>query len=162
MIRRCYDPKNRVYSRYGGNGVHVCDEWLNFQNFAPWYKVNYVCGFKLDKDLRIVGNKKYSPHSCEFIPVEVNNLFISSNACRGMWPVGVSFSHGRFKSECWGGDKKKYQLGYFKNQYEAFEAYKSFKRQVVDDVATKHYNLGNISEQIYTNLLNWEIVPYPE
>lgn len=162
MIRRCYDPKNRVYARYGGRGVTVCDEWLDFQNFATWYISNYKEGFKLDKDLTNIGSMQYSPDNCSFIPVEVNNLLISSNACRGKHPIGVSFSHNKYLAECWDGNKKKHYLGKYKCPNEAFGVYRSFKRNIIDEVASYHYKEGNISKEIYTNLINWEIVPYPE
>lgn len=33
MVQRCTNPKNRVYYRYGGRGITVCDRWLKFENF---------------------------------------------------------------------------------------------------------------------------------
>ncbi len=33
MIRRCNDPTNNRYSRYGGRGIFVCDRWLKFSTF---------------------------------------------------------------------------------------------------------------------------------
>lgn len=162
MLRRCYSPSNRVYNRYGGNGVTVCETWRNFQNFAPWFIEHHIDGFKLDKDLTNIGAKEYSKENCEFIPVEVNNLFVSSNSCRGKWPVGVSFSRNRFIAECWNGNKQKIFLGGYGSPEEAFDVYKEFKMRVIRDVAIKHYNEGNISEKIYNNLLNWKVVPYPE
>src|SRR5262245_25402196 len=34
MRRRCYKPKFRDFSHYGGRGIKVCDRWLNsFENF---------------------------------------------------------------------------------------------------------------------------------
>ena len=164
MIRRCYDERCRSYARYGGRGVTVCDEWLNFQNFAEWFYRNYVEGFKLDKDLTIIGSKQYNPDSCSFVPVSVNNLLISSNACRGSYPVGVSYSrHNKsYLAECWNGDGSKVYLGHHKSPESAFQTYKKFKENVIKQVAEKHYINGSISETIYKNLINWEVVEYPE
>lgn len=33
MIKRCENPKNRNYKRYGGRGIKVCREWHNFETF---------------------------------------------------------------------------------------------------------------------------------
>lgn len=40
MLQRCYDEK---YQKRQPTyiGCEVCDEWLNFQNFAKWYDENY-------------------------------------------------------------------------------------------------------------------------
>ena len=164
MIRRCYDKNNRVYNRYGGRGVTVCDDWLNFQNFAPWFYDNYVAGFRLDKDLTNVGCMEYSPDNCEFIPVEINNLLIANNECRGKYPVGVSkaYKGKRFQAECWNGLGRKQTLGYYSTPQEAFLVYKAFKEEVIKDVALRHFQNGNINEKIYNNLINWEVVEYPE
>lgn len=65
MIRRCYSEKSlKKCPTY--NNVSVCDEWHNFQNFAEWFSVNYIQGHELDKDIKIGGNKVYSPESCIF------------------------------------------------------------------------------------------------
>lgn len=33
MIRRCRDPKHIDYKDYGGRGITVCPEWIEFANF---------------------------------------------------------------------------------------------------------------------------------
>jgi len=71
MIRRCYDvdrkKKNESYK-----DCTVCDEWHNFQNFAKWFEANYIDGFHLDKDIKIKGNRVYSPDACMFVSVQDN------------------------------------------------------------------------------------------
>jgi hypothetical protein len=66
MIKRCYCPvslnKDKCYRE-----CSVCDDWHNFQNFAAWFKGNYIEGFHLDKDIKIDGNKVYSPKTCLFV-----------------------------------------------------------------------------------------------
>lgn len=33
IIQRCNNPNNDAYKYYGGRGIGVCDEWLDFSNF---------------------------------------------------------------------------------------------------------------------------------
>lgn len=33
MKRRCLDPNNKDYPRWGGKGVKICQRWLAFENF---------------------------------------------------------------------------------------------------------------------------------
>lgn len=68
MLARCYSArKSSCYE-----GVTVCEEWHNFQNFAKWFEENYVEGYELDKDIKIRGNKLYSPETCMFVPTDQN------------------------------------------------------------------------------------------
>ena len=86
MLRRCYDEKlHKKYPTY--IDCKVCEEWLNFQNFAKWYYNNYyeienekIC---LDKDILHKGNKIYSPDNCVFVPNNINVLFVKSDKSRG-------------------------------------------------------------------------------
>lgn len=33
MLRRCYNPKDSVFSHYGERGISVCERWHTFENF---------------------------------------------------------------------------------------------------------------------------------
>ena len=68
MKRRCYDTKNKRYKRYGGRGITVCDEWLNFQNFYNWAINNgYTRELTID---RINNDEYYSPNNCRWVSWE--------------------------------------------------------------------------------------------
>lgn len=80
ILDRCYNPKNVMYYAYGKLNVVVCQEWLNFQNFAKWYEENYIEGYEIDKDIlcNILHKeiKIYSPETCLFLPKELNCFLI--------------------------------------------------------------------------------------
>lgn len=88
MIQRCYRVESRSYKSYGGSGVTVCDEWLNYQNFAEWFHINYREGLHLDKDIKIDGNKIYSPISCKFVTPAENTEKASAKKFRMKSPEG--------------------------------------------------------------------------
>lgn len=73
MLLRCYN-QDELEKEPSYKECEVCDEWMNFQNFAKWIHENmYECdNLELDKDLLVTGNKLYSPHTCCLIPHEIN------------------------------------------------------------------------------------------
>lgn len=99
MIARCYYPKSSRYEAYGGQGVVVCEEWLNFQNFAKWFATNYKEGYHLDKDI-LGDGKHYGLEVCRFIPQKLNNLLVNNTVNVGKesgLPIGVSVSRDRYQ-----------------------------------------------------------------
>ena len=84
-ISRCYNEDDKDYPNYGGSGVRVCDEWLNFSNYykdiqnIPGYRFkqqdpkNWV----LDKDYLqqdIDKSKKiYSKDTCVWVSKSINS-----------------------------------------------------------------------------------------
>ena len=88
MLRRVVGKDSTCY-----RGCSVCEEWLCYQNFAKWWHENYYdCGEKLelDKDIKVVNNKLYSPDTCLLVPHSINSLFCKSTKSRGKYPLGIS------------------------------------------------------------------------
>lgn len=94
ILERCYSP-NASVKHPSYRDCYICDEWMNFQVFAKWFYENYPddgISYHIDKDIKVKGNKVYSPSTCLFVTPEDNGL--EARGClgvvRGMIsPVGV-------------------------------------------------------------------------
>ena len=75
MKRRCEDPTNVRFHRYGGRGIKVCDRWLNsFENF---YADMGPCPAGMTID-RIENDGDYEPDNCQWETVQKQ----SQKTCR--------------------------------------------------------------------------------
>jgi hypothetical protein len=90
MISRCYNNK-ALDLQPSYKGCSVCDQWLLFSNFRAWMETQDWEGKHLDKDLLVRGNKIYRPDTCVFISANLNTFLTDSSACRGEYPIGVSY-----------------------------------------------------------------------
>lgn len=155
MLRRCYaDESKKKRPTYIGCSVYK--EWHNAQNFFKWFKENYyeirneqMC---LDKDILIKGNKIYSPDTCVFVPQFINKLFITSNKNRGSCVIGVTYNkqNKKFASRCYNT-----HLGYYKNEIDAFNAYKNFKENRIKQIADEYKN--KIPQKLYNAMYDYEV-----
>lgn len=159
MFNRCYmnsdNPRNESYTN-----VYVCDEWHNYQNFANWFLDNYTYGFELDKDLRIKWSNVYSPETCSFIPPNLNKLMTDHRKRRGKYPIGVRENGNGYSARCFDGLGNREWLGTFKTPELAFQAYAEFKKKAITNAANLYKDC--IHNEVYENLINWKVVPYPE
>jgi len=131
MLGRCYDKKSVSYSRYGGAGITVCEEWHSFQNFANWY-LSYQYkkpDWHLDKDLFSKGKKIYSPGTCCIIPKEINSGLVSYNNRQGEYVTGVGWDkqRKRYIAQLNMGKDLKMTAEHYETEYQAWVAYKSAK-----------------------------------
>lgn len=77
MRERCSNPHNKRFSRYGGRGICVCQEWNDYRVFREWAVANGY-GETLTID-RINQNGPYSPSNCRFVTVAEQNRNYSRN-----------------------------------------------------------------------------------
>ena len=163
MLKRCYDKEyHKKQPTY--KNCTVCDEWLNFQNFARWNEENYyeiegevMC---LDKDILFKGNKIYSPETCVIVPQAINKLFTKRQNDRGDSAIGTSPVDGKYMVRCHminpktGKSKRKY-LGIYDTQEKAFKIYKYYKEKNIKMVAD--YFREQIPDKLYDALYNYEV-----
>ena len=72
MLARCSNPKSINYKNYGGRGIKVCDEWMDYKTFEDWaLKNGYTDDLSID---RIDNNKDYTPENCRWV-----DMIIQSN-----------------------------------------------------------------------------------
>ena len=164
MLQRCfsasYKEKRTAYQQ-----VTCCDEWLYYENFYEWLhsQPNFEKWYKgkrwaVDKDILFKGNKTYSPETCCLIPQNVNCLFLKREAERGDYPIGVSYRGDGFIASCHSPfTNNREELGSYSTPERAFSIYKSYKEDIIKKIAQIEYDAGNITEQCYQAMMNYEV-----
>lgn len=71
LKRRCYNENVKDFHRYGGRGITVCQEWMDFIPFRDWALDNgYRRGLQID---RRDNHGNYEPSNCRFVPHIINS-----------------------------------------------------------------------------------------
>lgn len=71
MKERCFNKSRPNYRLWGGKGVKICDEWLDFNNFMQWSLANgYNDLLQLD---RIDNDGDYCPENCRWTTTRINS-----------------------------------------------------------------------------------------
>lgn len=158
MLTRCYSDKyQQLFPSY--IGCTVCDEWLNFQNFAEWFNQNYYEipneTMELDKDILSHDNKIYSPDTCCFIPSYINSIICDRAGDRGDDPRGVVYHQGKYEATAYVNKQQKY-LGSYDSAKEAFNVYKTVKEQEIKRVAELYKDY--LPNKVYERLCNYRVI----
>lgn len=170
MLMRCYEERYKI-KEPAYRDATCCKEWLLFDNFYEWLhsqpnfeKWHNGKQWAIDKDILVKGNKIYSPDTCCLVSQDVNALFIKCNKSRGDLPIGVSYCNKKnnknyraYVSMRIFGDKFAKTIGYYDTPEEAFKAYKSYKENIIKQVAQKEFDKGNITKQCYEAMLVYKV-----
>ncbi len=153
MIKRCYYQKENAKNNAYLDKRSVCDEWLNFQNFAQWFENHkYVVNERLhvDKDIKNPCCKVYSPDTCILVPQKINMLFLNKPNKRDL-PNGII--------KCINGYQAKYggeSIGIYNTIEEAYYYQTQKKKQEIIKVANEYKNI--IPNEVYDIIVNYEFL----
>lgn len=160
MLKRCYDDRYQsTHQTY--IGCYVDERWHSYKAFRLWFEDEdrgYKDGYELEKDIKVHGNKVYSPETCLVVPRFINTLFTKADKIRGNTMIGVTATkNGNYSARLAKGGEQVY-LGRFATEMEAFLAYKSEKEKYIKEVADKYYNDGLIAKEVYDALYKYEVM----
>ena len=114
MIDRCYNPRNPSYSRYGGRGITVCDQWRNsYQSFLDDIGERPSPDHSPD---RIDNDGHYSPGNVRWASRSLQAINRKPRSTSGI--AGVSMVNGRWQVSLRHNGKRVY-YGYFADFFEA-------------------------------------------
>lgn len=138
-----------VNPRNAYKNVTICEEWLNFQNFAKWSyspESNYRPNFILDKDLfsKRDFNKSYSPETSVYLPFRLNN-YMSSMMVQIDIPTNFVIGFGR----------KRVNISYVGISHEdKRELVRGYRYYTLKTIADEYLKTGQITKRIYDAILN--------
>lgn len=147
MLSRCYDEKYQA-KQPTYIGCSVIGEWLNYSNFKSWFDNNYIEGCQLDKDIKVKGNKIYSPDTCLFISQKLNKLLTNVNSKNTTGYTGVSYYKSKKKYVAYiNTDDGNIHLGASNNAEEAYELYRIAFNKKLDEYKIEFPNVAIYLEQ---------------
>lgn len=138
MRKRCYHSNLKEYTRYGGRGISICDEWhYNFKSFYDW---SLSHGYSNDLQIdRRDNDGDYEPANCRWVSHSANQQNKPKTKRNTSGYKGV-FKHMTGK---WGvmimADKKSYFLGCFSDVVEAAITYDDAAKRLHGEYACLNF-----------------------
>lgn len=156
MLQRCYNPVAEKYARYGGSGVHVVNEWLEFRQFANdvklipgWDVESGNFGKQLDKDTLGTGFV-YGPRTTQWLLPKENHY-----AAKFEYTVekdGNTFSLGNVSEFCRQHGCEASQFSKLLNEGKYRHTSNGFKligKELISEAPYRHVNqLAEVIENI--------------
>ena len=133
MKSRCHDPKANGYADYGGRGITVCNDWLDFVSFSKWALSNgYADNLSIE---RVDTNGGYNPSNCIWADQSRQNSNRRPRKKQKQKYIGIYqiLKNGKWAAAiAWKG--KRTHLGCFSSEEEAL----SFRNQYIKDNNLPH------------------------
>lgn len=77
MKARCTNPSHTAFANYGGRGITVCSEWIDFKGFQSWAMSNgYTDLLTIDREDT---NEGYFPNNCRWVDMKTQENNRSNN-----------------------------------------------------------------------------------
>lgn len=164
MMTRVYDPKAYVkHPTY--RSASVCEEWLNFQNFAKWCqgKIGFMSAeangraYHLDKDILVPNNLVYGPDACCFLPNHINVALKGRQLDKtAELPAGVYWHNASnsYVAQVQMNGKNKH-LGCFQTVDEARKTYRKEKTAYLCSLAERYKDV--LCDSAYNALINIDL-----
>jgi hypothetical protein len=97
MKARCYNENHEYFHNYGGRGITVCEDWLDFQKFYEDMHESFSPDLDID---RIDVNLGYSKDNCRWVDKSEGNFNknIQKNNNSGKTGVSLNKKSGRWRA----------------------------------------------------------------
>lgn len=135
MKDRCYNPNATGYENYGGRGIKVDSDWLEFEGFYRDMSED----FSEEKDIdRIDFNSDYSKENCRWVLRDIGNHNKSKDSNYTSEYKGVYWDKTKelFVARLYRNGEKLLSK-YFKDEYKAALAYDNKSEEVYGDRPNK-------------------------
>ena len=123
MKDRCLSKKNKSYKNYGGRGIKICKEWLEFLPFYEWAMSHgYQDNLTIERTDNSLG---YSPDNCIFATQQEQSLNKRTYKNSKTGIAGINWKENIKKYAVRIGiNNQRIHLGYFANIENAITARK--------------------------------------